>query len=201
MRWFVFISLLVVVSGLFGVDSSQSAEAGKPDIQYKEGYNLNIGSFGGHAALTTDKTTVKLGETFTVDIRFFSESPGDYYNTYFNGLIPVPAKLAIFDSDKKYLGDLIEFIGGSRRRASSHDWTYIPSQCYVGTFLHPFIAGYIPSQSRYKLPDGDYYLQMIYNKTFILPRPADTDHVAVWSDKRLDRELFRSNVVKVRFVK
>ena len=93
---------------------------------------------------------------------------------------------------------------------SVEDWTFLPSLCYVGC-VQRLTAGYIPataeSASR-TLPPGEYYVQVIYLKGFLAKNPArlerrpleDDEKLLLRFEKEFDRaELFRSNVVKVRF--
>ena len=158
----------------------------------------------GHALLSAP-AAVKLGEKFDIDIRFYNNGGGEYfYNPFFNRLIPLPAQLAIFDSEKKYLGDLIAWQGGSQVGVSASCWTSIPSGGYVGIRLRSFTAGYIPSlPPPRKFGAGDYYLQMIYYKVFTLANPARTaDEKGAVADfyRNFDRtELFRSDIVQIHF--
>jgi hypothetical protein len=175
--------------------------------------DLDSGSFRGYATLSLSQTRPRLGERFTADIRFTNRSGGDYfYNPFFNRLVPLPARLAIFDSSKKYLGDLLTWEGGSQKAVSSGDWQFIPGDCYVGTPIADLTAGYVPGTEfgvmSHLLPPGEYHLQVIYLKAFIAANPAATvrdpseelrfDLTDFY--KNFDRgELFRSNVVKVTF--
>ena len=71
--------------------------------------DLDSGSERGSATIAVDQQSVALGEPFSVDIRFFNSSGGEeFYNPFLGGQTPLPARLAIFSSDHKYLGDLLE---------------------------------------------------------------------------------------------
>ena len=129
--------------------------------------DLDSGSWRGSATISVDSQSVTLGEPFSVDIRFLNSGGGDeFYNPFLGGQTPLPARLAIFSSDHKYLGDLIERDEASRTALRAEDWTFVPSLCYVGC-VERLTAGYIPptaeSGSR-TLPPGEYYVQMIYFK-------------------------------------
>jgi hypothetical protein len=173
--------------------------------------DLDSGSQRGSATISADKQSVTVGETFSVDIRFLNGGGGDeFYNPFLRGLTPLPARLAIFSSDHKYLGDLIERQEVSRRTLSADDWTFIPSLCYVGC-AERLTAGYVPTTAEggsRTLPPGEYYVQMIYFKAFLAENPArlgrrpleDEAKAFRQFEKNFDRaELFRSNVVKIRF--
>jgi len=173
--------------------------------------DLNSGSSRGSATITVDPQSVALGGPFSVDIRFLNSGGGEeFYNPFLGVQTPLPARLAIFSSDHKYLGDLIERDEASRKMLSVEDWTFLPSLCYVGC-VQRLTAGYIPataeSASR-TLPPGEYYVQVIYLKGFLAKNPArlerrpleDDEKLLLRFEKEFDRaELFRSNVVKVRF--
>lgn len=167
---------------------------------FKREMPLDAGSFRGKTTLTLNKTKLKAGEKFTADVRFLNTSGGDkFYNPYFNALRPLPAKLAIFDSEKKYIGNLIDPNGGSRVSfETDSDWIYIASLAYVGkeislfagnthgTMYDPMVGGKSWKKS---LPNGRYYLQVIYNRSFI-------EH----GFRGYNTELFRSNVVEIEII-
>ena len=196
MRWFFLAMLLVVSSSLVYAQATT-------DVTFTEAKNLDSGSYRGYAQLNVDKPEIKLGSKYTIDIRFFNTGGGEnFYNPFFTGLIPLPAQLAIYDSKKKYLGDRLymsEII--SRRLASANDWIFVASNSYVGTLLGPFTAGYLNGTQ--KLPAGEYYLQMIYYRAYLAPKPAPDagkDEQPMNFYENFDRtELFRSNAIKIRF--
>ena len=71
--------------------------------------DLDSASNRGSATISVDKPSVILGEPFSVDICFLNRGAGDeFYNPFLGGQTPLPARLAIFSADHKYLGDLIE---------------------------------------------------------------------------------------------
>lgn len=203
MRWSTFTVLLLMLAALFVVNSLSFAQ-NTPEVVFAEAQNLKSGASAGVATLMVEKSTVKLGEKFTVDIRFFNSGCGDdFYNTFFNPLIPFPAQLAIYDGDKKYLGDLLAWEKFSQISVTASNWTSIASDSYVGSILGPFTAGNFPPNGPGKIPAGDYYIQMIYNKTYIVANPAmTTDEKTALANfyTNFDRsELFRSNVVQLHF--
>ncbi|HZF00502.1 MAG TPA: hypothetical protein VE344_01260 [Methylomirabilota bacterium] len=163
---------------------------GSDNFPFVEKHDLDSGSFRGYSTLTIEKTTIQSGQLFSIDVKFFNNSGGDYfYNPFFDRLIPLPAQLAIYDNDKKYLGDLIEFEGGSQRMVGANDWTRISSLCYVGATLNANISNSAP---------GDYYVQVIFYKSFIAPASTSAQEFY----KKFDHaELFRSNSVKIRITK
>jgi len=198
MRWFAITTFLVLSCGFVFAQA-------KPEVKYIESQPLKLGSYRGYARLSVNKTTVKLGGQFNIDIRFVNNSSGDYfYNPFFNRVIPLPAQLAIFDKDKKYLGDLIDQSGSpvtARRAAmSTNDWVFIPSGGYLGVTFGPIQAGNTPAFPRQTLKAGDYYLQMIFYKGFVEANRANAEKpsINVFLKGFSRKELFRSNVVKIR---
>ncbi len=186
---------------------SRPADAQQADtVVFLEERPLEVGEYRGQAVLTVAPSAIKLGEKFSIDIRFINRGvTAHFFNPFFKPLIlPHPAQLAIFDGEKRYLGDLLAWPGGSVSVTTSREWTYIPTDAYVGVVLQSVPAGYLPPYGFKKLPAGEYYLQLIYYRYFIARNPASTtDEQAAITDfyKTLDRrELFRSNVVTVRFV-
>jgi hypothetical protein len=173
--------------------------------------DLDSGFSRGSATIAVDKPSVALGELFSVDIRFLnSGADEEFYNPFLGGQTPLPGRLVIFGSDHKYLGDLIEE-GGFERTLRPEDWTFVPSLCYVGC-VERLMAGYVPATAAggsRALPPGEYYVQMIYFKAFLAENPSklerkpleDEEKVFRQFEKNFDRaELFRSNVVKLRFI-
>ena len=173
--------------------------------------DLDSHSSRGSATITVDQQSVALGEPFSVDVRFLNSGAGDeFYNPFLRGRTPLPAMLAIFSSDHKYLGDLITRDEVSRRTLSAEDWTFIPSLCYVGS-VETLTAGYVAATTEggsRTLPPGEYYVQMIYFKSFLAQNPAKLERKPLEGEEKVFRqfeksfdraELFRSNVVKVRF--
>jgi hypothetical protein len=172
--------------------------------------DLDSNSRRGSATITVDRQSVPLGEPFSVDIRFVNSGAGDeFYSPFLGGGMARPAILAIFNSDHKYLGDLIEREEAARATLSLQDWTFVPSLCYVGR-VERLTAGYVPATTAggsRALPPGEYYVQMIYFKAFLAKNPMKMDRRPLEDDEKVFRqfeknfdraELFRSNVVKVR---
>jgi hypothetical protein len=204
MRFLIAATCVLFGVGLFAEETAPKWCSARRD--------LDVGSWRGSATITVDKPAVALGAKFEVDIRFRNGGGGDdFYNPFFNHLVPLPARLAIFDSQHKYLGDLLRWEGGSRRSPGINEWAWIPGECYVGC-SERFRAGYVPGTVHgvmsNLLPPGTYYLQMIYFKAFASTNPArlesnpPTDvreRVAKFLKTFDCGELFRSNVATIRF--
>jgi hypothetical protein len=203
MRLIIAVVLLTLSAGSLAAQPAPEWTGEKRD--------LDSGSFRGSATISADRESVTLGEMFSVDFRFFNRSIADeFYNPFLRGQTPLPARLAIFNSDHKYLGDLITPDEVPRQALSAQDWTFVPQLSYVGG-IERLTAGYIPPSSdsgSRMLPPGEYYVQMIYFKGFLARNPAKQERPQLEDDEKtlmrftrsFDREeLFRSNVVKVRF--
>src|SRR5262245_11608427 len=137
---------------------------------FRERINLESGSYRGYAELEVKDPVLRRGREFTTQITFHNTGGGAYFfNPFFNRLIDLPAQLAIFDSQKEYIGNLLHWEGGSRRTPERNDWTYIWGG-FVGTTIER-MAGYVP-RTKYGsadslLPPGTYYIQMIYYGVFL----------------------------------
>jgi hypothetical protein len=173
---------------------------------WKPQTDLNSGSYKGIATITVSEETLAIGEEFDVDVRFNCAGGLYFYNPFFNSLIPAPAKLAIFDASKAYVGDLLRRTGGSAARPGLSNWTVIPGNSYVGTKLR-FKCGHVPGRFDTignELPAGTYYLQMIYNGRFASAPPIrdleteiSGESLAHWEKVFDSKDLFRSNVVTI----
>jgi hypothetical protein len=175
--------------------------------------DLDSGSCRGSATISADKESVPLGEMFSVDVRFLNKSNGEtFYNPFLLDKGPLPVELAIYDADHKYLGHLFP-THLYESSADGNDWIFIPSLCYVGCSVK-FMAGNVPEVAERGgsglLPPGEYCVQMIYFKAFLARNPAKRERRPLEDDEKMFRqfeknfdraELFRSNVVKVRFTK
>jgi len=174
-------------------------------ILFREQVNLESGSYKGYAELVVKDPVLRRGQQFIIQISFHNTGGGAYFfNPFFNRLIDLPAQLAIFDSQKEYIGNLLYWEGGSRRTPGRNDWTFIWNG-FVGTNIER-MAGYVPGTNYGStgslLPPGTYYIQMIYYGVFLRPYHEELKYeqqIDEWkaSDKK---ELFRSNVINVDLV-
>jgi hypothetical protein len=150
---------------------------------FVEKHDLVNGPYHSYSKLTVTPLSVRNGGWVSVDIRFYSNGGdgGLFYNPFFDMQTALPGQLALYDSKKKYLLDLIAFRGGSF--IGGMPATFIPHDGYVGTDFSFPTDGWHP---------GNYYLQFIYFKRFIDWNEEQK------SRKPLDRsELFCSNSVKI----
>jgi hypothetical protein len=203
MKWFTFPAILAIAAVLMMTNGILSSAQGIPKEDFVAVQNLNTGASQGYAVLSINQSTVKLGKKYSIEIRFYNTRGGEYfYNPFFQKLIPLPGQLAIYDKDKNYIADLLTWQGGSRRTVGASDWTFVPSNCFVGTTLHT-TAGYNPASVQRKLPEGEYYLQMIYFRAYSTAhRPAEGKSAPANFYQEFDRSsLLRSNAIKIRFTK
>jgi hypothetical protein len=92
-------------------------------------------------------------------------------------LKPLPGQLVIYDENKKYIGDLIGWSGGSRSGVSDDDWTFLYGETFLGKPMG-FRAGLVPN-TKYDslgnlLPQGTYYIQLLLYRAFLSPNPFRT---------------------------
>lgn len=172
---------------------------------FRDAYGYSQNGFPkAHAVLTVSQAIIQQtrqdeapgNDYFTADIRLYNDG-GDAiscYNLYYDPLIPMPARLALYDSQKRYVCDLLERTQGSQKSIAARDWAEVPAFCYLGRLL----GASLPYPSYKVIPPGDYYLQVIY-----LPRLIQTflesskSHAFDFSEHT---ELFRSNAVPITVV-
>ena len=208
------IKKIIIISIIILVSCPTLLLSEETKVAFSKQQDLNIGSYRGCALLSVKNSQIEIGQKFSVDTRFTNKSGGAYfYNPFFGRLILLSAGLAIYNSKKEYIGNLLYWERGSQKTVTSNDWQFIPGGCYVGTPL-TFTAGYVPGTAHgvmsNLLPPGEYYLQMIYYKAFISSNPhrlvsnppKDEKTIIQEFYKNFNRdELFRSNAVKIMFVK
>jgi hypothetical protein len=201
-------------AGMSNNENSKSLIAqGTSEPTFVETHDLNSGSYRGHASISVEASTVTLGKEYAIHIQFFNDGGSNYFfNPDLHGLVPIPAYPVIYDINKKYIGKLWQWMGGSQRGVEAGDWKLVPTGSHVD-FNWKFTAGYVPGVydgGQHLLPAGEYYIQFIYYKAFVSPRPfdPDSDNPSVeemtrrraFYDNFYGTELFRSNVIKIRFV-
>ncbi len=149
---------------------------------------------------------MRVGNDLAVRIEF--ENLGEmkfFYNVCLDQQLPSSGQLALFDAEKRYIGNMLCVDASSRRLATSRDWSVVPPGGFCGA-KKTFVAGIVPCTEfvtlRRHLPPGTYYLQMIYYEHFISRPPLaedgreDESAMSKWYDQLNSKELFRSNVVK-----
>src|SRR5437016_1714728 len=162
---------------------------------------FKLGDDQGKVEITLDNTILRKGDGCPVHVKF-TNTNGSYsvYNWQFVSLIPLPGQLAIYDSNRGYLGDLIAFEMGSRKSPGLTDWTFLYTGSSVASWVG-FRAGRVPNHiAGGSLPAGTYYVQLILYNAFVSYHPyfTGTGEALV---KTFDRsELCRSNVVKIQIV-
>jgi hypothetical protein len=225
--------VLVVASSLETLTTGGMVFASSP--VFKERCDLETKTHKGRATIAISSREVRAGDSMTVEVRF--ENHGcqqQFFNPFFQSLIPMPARLAVFDSERRYVGDLLWFSGGSQRSLSREDWVTIPHRGSIGcVVVVRFVdASKYPLSGLRKMSSGRYCLQMIFHSRFAsepkwkrmtvpdaarlnLPMlsddqfeelrtrlawfPSQQFDLAAWSDRYKDDDLFRSNVIEIRF--
>jgi hypothetical protein len=148
---------------------------------------------------------VARGTPYSIEIEFHNAGEGkQFYNVFFNRGVPLAAQLAIFNSEKEYLGDLLYREKISRKSIDASDWTFLPSGSYVGIKLDLMGANIFNPKYGDKvhlLEAGTYYIQMIFYRAFVWPNLFGVDKEKTDLYKNFDKqELFRSNVIRIQFV-
>src|SRR5262245_21879898 len=93
---------------------------------------VNGGEGKGDVTIKADSHTFRRDQSHRINYTFHSLGSYAVYNWQFIRLKPLPGQLAIYDADKRYLGDLIAWIGGSQSGISSDDWSFLYGESYVG---------------------------------------------------------------------
>jgi hypothetical protein len=188
---------------LFLLVGSPLSEAGQEVYRFREANPLSQTSGEmGYAKLNIDEPQLHRGERYSVEYTFYN-TRGSYwlYNWAFNGLVPLPGQLAIYDSKKEYIGDLLRFVGGSRRTVGDNDWVFLHEGSHLGRRIE-LTAGYVPGtpydSMRNLLPAGHYYIQLILYRAFLSPNPTHLEGDKPDFYKTFDRsELLRSNAIEI----
>lgn len=184
------------------------------DYPFRDGYPIpKLGSWGhsGHSVLSLPSRLLRQGQRFNVDIRLYNDGGvGDFFNVYWNGLLPLPGGLALYDGRKRFVCDLLTNSGGSRVTTDRGAWTGIPTSCFAGMVF----SASLPSLSGlgapfHPLPAGTYYVQVIYAPLAVAPPDVNMFFSKFirgdapsggQADASPSREEFRSNAVKVTVV-
>src|SRR5690242_11832207 len=115
-----------LLAGLFGLASAQGpmpparpavsgSFATSPAFAFRDAYPLDSDGRHGHALLIVSQAGDLRHRPFTADIRFFNDWQSErFYNASWDGWLPtLPGELALYDSHKRYVGDLLD--GGGLR--------------------------------------------------------------------------------------
>ena len=179
---------------------------GQESYKFHEATPLSLPSGErGYAKLSFDEGKPRRGERYNVEYSFYNTN-GSYwvYNCFLNRLIPSPGQLAIYDSNKEYIGDLLRFEGGSQRGVGNGDWLFLYGGSHVGTSIG-FRAGYVPltkfGSMGSLLPAGRYYIQLILYKAFLSTNPSHLIGDKPDFYKTFDRsEVIRSNAIQIEII-
>lgn len=170
-------------------------------FDFREPLRLNLFSGNsGNATLTLANTKLRRGEQYHAQY-MFQNTRGSYwvYNPFFLRLVPLPGQLAIYDSEKRYIGDLIAFIQGSRTRVGTDNFILLREGNSVGAKID-FRAGFVPLKyvsGGTLLPPGKYHVQLILYGVFVNSSPGRVS----WDDANFDKsEALRSNSVAIEIV-
>lgn len=158
----------------------------------------------GSATIKAPNVPIRVGEKFDLELRFANQSSEwTFFNPFFERELPVPAALAVYDAEKKYVGNYFAFHRRRQRDAEERHWVLIPRGGFVGTTFE-LLAGRLPGTNTAtpSLLPGKYYLQAIFFNGFIgkdsarrtFVRPEDGNQIAEHFDTH---ELFRSNVIEI----
>ncbi|GAB4160531.1 MAG: hypothetical protein Tsb009_37870 [Planctomycetaceae bacterium] len=164
--------------------------------------------------LISSKPRYKIGDTVSIDIRFQNKGPDHkFYNPFFRPLLRKPCRVIMYNSQKKYVAEIVEF-QISKRNPNDMDWVQITRGCSIGTTAVINTSKRITGK---RLKPSTYYVQVIYCRAFVLPPPKkhslimlrrvrstvdrnlpDEYKTFAIIDWKFDgTELFRSNIIKI----
>jgi hypothetical protein len=155
-----------------GVFAKGAAQA-FPFVEKQELYLPNIAA--GYARLVADKPAVRNWEEFSLEYHYCNTGPRcGFYNPFLEIGRTLYAELAIYDGQRKYVGDLTGH-PLSTSGPSSNDIVLVPTGSSVSSRFGKRIPGLDP---------GEYYLQLVFFRSFVGCLSGTN-------------ELFRSNPVKI----
>ena len=140
----------------------------------------------GRVAILVERKRVEIGKRFrvTISIANLTKQTLPVHNALLTGMIDRYVTLALFDADRKYVGDLLlQSVSGSRLSSSLHhlNWCAVPPKA-IHEVRHTFVAGSIYRYVIPSLPPGRYYLQLIVDRRFISDSPKNLPYLECGTD-------------------
>ena len=187
-------------NGIVSQDASFS-----PSFPFAEKHDLDFGDIHGSVTLTVENPVLKTTDDLSIKVRFVNAGKSvDFFNLFLDSGILPSAQIAVYDENHNYLFQIVSMtshVSGT----SWDDWTYLPG----GRCIVEFEKSFTPRI--WRLTPGNYYVQLIYYKSFIQLDPPwrETDPDLRAKQARLKNfethfdksELFRSNAVKITITK
>jgi len=132
--------------------------------------------------ISIENPKLQRGQWYSIEYCFHAWKGGnEVYNGFFEMLRTHPGQLAVYDADRKYLGDAInDNMHGSHIGTSSGDWFYLREGNYIGAKISFMLGG--SGNVPIELPPGKYYLQLILYKAFFSIPPASDGPMPTMSD-------------------
>ena len=166
-------------------------------LELKPQYDLDGYGIRGRATLSADKERYLDGEAIRFEIRFATKTGGRFHNIQLSAALRRSARLAVFDNCGKYIGDALDYRIGKARAFRPH-WTNLVGSTYIGHFQYFEPGAHRPAfngKSIPRLQPGNYKLQLIYLKSFVV-FPTDKSNQNAFNE-----ELFRSNILDIEIKK
>lgn len=160
--------LLIGLVGLLAfVDNDSLAMAHEPQltlVEARESDDVKI------QLRIAGENRIPQGETFAIELVITPKKSGKMlYQPRFNRLLPPCGSLALFDSEKRYLGDIFLRTGGSFIYPGPQDWVPLTDQPIVvrGEYCSDRLG------ELEALPPGQYYVQLTFHAGVIADRRDD----------------------------
>ena len=153
------------------------------ELPFMEARDLNSATRRGKATLAVETARIRVGDLLLADVLFSNTGEASsFYNPFFTTTKPLPAQLAVYDSNNKYIGNLLRNVSDSQASPRGEDWVRVPSGGSVGAKLRLRVTDLAP---------GEYYLQIVYFNRFAVSSVQELFEPSAVG------ELFRSNTIKI----
>jgi hypothetical protein len=164
------------------------------------------------AILSSEQSRVLRGKPFSIEYQVSGGGLNDLYNPFLLPVDPPTAKLAVFNSRHKYVGDLMLSNSKVARAPQTDDWMNISWKRYAGRKIE-FVAGRLQRSGdrpeEFDLRTGKYYLQLVFHSRFVSNCPIGTNvtgggdtmsRLEDWQKNYHKDDVFRSNSLEVELV-
>lgn len=205
-RWREVLVCLSVIGlpGLCLAQVAQSSVNWKPDYAFGDADGRE--NDYARVTLTAGTNAVRANDGVELTVRFQAKRQIMAVNPWCVPLLDKPFRVALFDADKNYLGDVGQGWGGSRRGERVTDVVCIPQNGIIETKFRV-----VPDASLFfvtrKKKAGRYYVQLIYDHDFSRSMRGYFYYPPYFSDDELyelitpnAKDTLRSNIVEIDVV-
>lgn len=195
-----------------GQEADARSTGGRARLKYAGQKSLAIGDARGTASLTMSPAAgLPVGDQTALSIEFHNTSGAGtpLFNPFFTKLLPIGCRVAVFDSDRRHVGNVpLQRDAGSRRWPGRGDWLTLRgnSRLTVQIAWEAGVIRPIEFGQPTRLPPGRYEAQVVYTELAFCP-PAvgedctmDSDEHARWSATAWKPDVCRTQRVPFEIV-